>query len=160
MKLSTLAKETFSRIIQGDENLEINGAAGLDIAESGQITFLANPKYTPQIKETKASAIFLNENVNLERDDIAVLQAKDAYLAYTRALRLFHPEPEIHSFIHPAAVIHETANVAENVEISANVVVGKNCVIESRRQNFSECNNLRRRENRRKFGDSFGRFHS
>ncbi len=130
MKLSILAEKTFSRIVQGDENFEITGAAGLDIAESGQITFLANPKYTPQIKETKAGAIFLNEDVSLERQDIAVLQTKDAYLAYTRALRLFNPEPEITSFVHPSAIIAETAKVAKNVEINANVVVGKNCVID------------------------------
>ena len=130
MKLSILAEKTFSRITSGDENLEISSAAGLDIAESGQITFLANPKYTPQIKNTKASAIFLNENVSLEREDIAILYTKDAYLAYTRALRLFNPEPQISPFIHPSAVIDVTANVAENVEINANVVVGKNCSIE------------------------------
>ncbi len=129
MKLSILAEKTFSSIAAGDESLEISGAAGLDIAKSGQISFLANPKYTPQIKETKASAIFLNENVSLDRKDIAVLYAKDAYLAYTRALRLFNPEPEITAFIHPAAIIHETAQIAENVEISAGVVVGKNCDI-------------------------------
>ncbi len=131
MKLSILAEKTFSRIVRGDENLEIESAAGLDIAERGQITFLANPKYTPQIKNTRASAIFLNENVSLEREDIAVLHAKDSYLAYTRALRLFNPTPAITAFLHSAAVIHETAQVAENVEINANVVVGKNCVIEA-----------------------------
>ncbi|MET0752655.1 MAG: UDP-3-O-(3-hydroxymyristoyl)glucosamine N-acyltransferase, partial [Pyrinomonadaceae bacterium] len=102
-----------------------------DIAVAGDVTFLANPKYTPQIRETKASAIFLNENVSIEREDIAILRAKDAYLAYTRALRLFFPEHEINPSIHPRAVIHETAKVAENVEISANSVVGANCEIES-----------------------------
>ena len=130
MKLSILAEKTFSRIGQGDENLEIEGAAGLDIAERGQITFLANPKYTPQIKNTKAGAIFLNENVTSERNDMAVLYSGDPYLAYTRALRLFNPEPEITTFIHPAAVIDETASIAANVEINAGVVIGKYCVIE------------------------------
>ena len=81
MKLQNLAENTFSTIEQGDSNGEIIGAAGLDIAGEGQITFLANPKYTPQIKETKATAIFLNENVVFEREDIAVLRCKDAYLA-------------------------------------------------------------------------------
>ncbi len=131
MKLSTIAKKTFATIERGDADLEIKGAAGLDIAESGQITFLANPKYTPQIKETKASAIFLNEKETIERQDIAVLRAKDPYLAYTRALRLFHPEPEVTAFVHPKAVLDESAQVAENVEIGASVVIGKNCVIES-----------------------------
>jgi UDP-3-O-[3-hydroxymyristoyl] glucosamine N-acyltransferase len=61
MKLKELAAQTYANIEQGNGETEISGAAGLDIAEKGEITFLANPKYTPQIQNTKASAIFLNE---------------------------------------------------------------------------------------------------
>jgi UDP-3-O-[3-hydroxymyristoyl] glucosamine N-acyltransferase len=131
MKLSELAEKTFSTIGQGSADLEITAAAGLDIAGEGDVTFLANPKYTPQIKETRASAIFLNEGVAIDRDDIAVLRAKDAYLAYTRALREFNPPRELDAFVHPAAVIDDSADVALETEIHANVVIGKNCVIES-----------------------------
>ena len=131
MKLDELAAATDSTISQGSGDLEITSAAGLDIAQAGDVTFLANPKYTPQIKETRASAIFLNENVEIGRDDIAILRAKDAYVAYTLALRLFFPTPPIVPGIHPSAVVDETASIAENVEIQANVVVGKNCVVES-----------------------------
>ena len=67
MKLSELAEKTFSRIEQGDPAQEITAAAGLDLAREGEITFLANPKYTPQIRETRASAIFLNETAVLDR---------------------------------------------------------------------------------------------
>jgi UDP-3-O-[3-hydroxymyristoyl] glucosamine N-acyltransferase len=130
MKLGQLAEKTFSSIENGSEDLEIISAAGLDIAGPGEITFLANPKYTPQIADTKASAIFLNEGVTIDRTDIAVLRAKDAYLAYTRALRLFHPEAKIKPGIHPTAVIDSTAVIAEEVEIGANVVVGTGCRIE------------------------------
>ncbi|HVE58056.1 MAG TPA: UDP-3-O-(3-hydroxymyristoyl)glucosamine N-acyltransferase [Pyrinomonadaceae bacterium] len=129
MKLHELAAQTFANIDQGDENLEIVSAAGLDIAEAGDITFLANPKYTPQIQDTRASAIFLNESALLERRDIAILRAKDPYLAYTRALRIFNPAPEIIASVHSSAVIHETADIALNVEIMANVVIGANCEI-------------------------------
>ena len=129
MKLNELAEKTFATIENGDENFEITGAAGLDIAASGQITFLANPKYTLQIKDTNASAIFLNEKEKCEREDIAVLRTKDPYLAYTRALRLFHPEPQFPAHIHPNAFIDETAKVAETVSVDAFVSVGKNCVI-------------------------------
>ncbi|MGI8468465.1 MAG: UDP-3-O-(3-hydroxymyristoyl)glucosamine N-acyltransferase [Pyrinomonadaceae bacterium] len=130
MKLSELAEKTSAIIERGDKDLAIKSAAGLDIATRGQITFLANPKYTPQIQMTKASAIFLNENVKIEREGIAVLRAKDAYLAYTRALRLLNPALEIKPFIHPKAVIHETAKISGSVEIHANAVIGANCVIE------------------------------
>ena len=131
MKLATLSEKTSSIVAQGDGDLELNGAAGLDIAGRGDITFLANPKYTPQIKETKAGAIFLNETEQIERADIAVLRTKDPYLAYTRALRLFNPAPEFAPFVHSLASIHETAAIAGDVSIDAFVAIGKNCVIES-----------------------------
>ncbi len=131
MKLSELAEATKATIEQGTADLEINSAAGLEIAGPGDITFLANPKYTPKISETRASAIFLNENVTIERKDIAVLRAKDSYLAYTKALRLFFPGSEIVAGIHPTAVIDETADISTDCEISANVVIGKHCRIES-----------------------------
>ena len=129
MKLALLAEKTNSTIEQGSPELEIASTAGLDIASTGDITFLANPKYLPQIKETKASAIFLNEGVAIGRDDIAVLRVRDSYLAYTRAMHLFFPAKEIEPFIHPTAVIDETAKVSDNVEIHAHVVIGANCMI-------------------------------
>lgn len=131
MKLSELAAKTSSSIGQGSPDLEITSAAGLDIAGEGDITFLANLKYTPQIKTTGASAIFLSENATIERDDIAVLRAKDAYLAYTLALQEFNPPRPLEPVLHPTAVIDETADVALETEIHANVVIGKNCVIET-----------------------------
>lgn len=130
MKLAQLAAATDSTISQGSGDTQIASAAGLDIARSGDVTFLANPKYTPQVKETAASAIFLNENVEIDRDDIAVLRAKDSYVAYTLALRLFFPTPPIAPGIHPSAVVDSTATIAPDVEIQANAVIGKNCVIE------------------------------
>lgn len=129
MKLSKLAKKTFSEIAQGSPDLEINAAAGLDIAGDGDVTFLANPKYTPQIADTKATAIFLGENAETDRKELAVLRSKDPYLAYTRALRLFHPARPIQPFIHPSAVIDKTATVSRATEIHANVVIGRDCQI-------------------------------
>jgi len=131
MKLSDLARETSTVIEQGSPKLEITSAAGLDIAGPCDVSFLANPKYTPQIKETKAAAVFLNDGVVVDRDNIAVLRAKDAYVAYTLALRIFFPDPPLAPVVHPSAVIDPSAKVAEDVEIHANVVIGKDAVIES-----------------------------
>ena len=131
MKLSELALNTDSILERGEVDQEIGAAAGLDIAEAGNVTFLANPKYTPQVDETSASAIFISEGVEVEREDIALLRAKDAYVAYTRALRLFHPDPAINPSIHKTAVIADSANISDNVEIRENVVIGRDCTIES-----------------------------
>ena len=126
MKLSELADRTGARVEGND--VEITGAAGLDVAQAGQITFLANPRYTPQVNTTAASAIYLAEDVTTEKD-ISILRVKDPYLAYTRALRIFHPEQTALPFIHPSAVIDSTALVGRNVSIGACVVIGPNVEI-------------------------------
>ncbi|HEX8072485.1 MAG TPA: UDP-3-O-(3-hydroxymyristoyl)glucosamine N-acyltransferase [Pyrinomonadaceae bacterium] len=124
MKLSELADATGARL-EGDPALEITGAAGLDEAGPGHVTFLANPRYTARVQTTRAGAVYLAAGVEPGRE-IAVLRARDPYLAYTRALRLFHPEPVFEQFVHPAAVIEPSAQVDERVWIGACVVVGRN----------------------------------
>lgn len=131
MKLAILAEKTGSVIEHGSADLDITSTAGLDLAQANEISFLANPKYTPQIATTKAGAVFLNEGVNIDREDIAVLRSKDAYVAYTLAMREFFPDPEIRPFVHPTAVVDPTASIASNVELHANAVIGANCVIGS-----------------------------
>jgi len=126
MKLSELAEKTGARI-EG-EDVEITGAAGLDEAREGHVTFLANPRYTPRVDTTSASAIYLAEDVKTDRS-ISVLRVKDAYLAYTRALRIFYPEEPITPFIDPSAVIDPSARVGTHVQIGACVVIGKNVQI-------------------------------
>src|ERR1043165_9427051 len=126
MRLSELAELTGARL-EGDD-LEITGAAGLDEAGDGHVTFLANPRYTPRVNSTRASAIYLSEEAQTERQ-IAILRVKDPYLAYTRALRIFNPEAELEPFVHPSAVIDLTARIAARVAIGACAVIGRNAFI-------------------------------
>jgi UDP-3-O-[3-hydroxymyristoyl] glucosamine N-acyltransferase len=128
MKLSELARLTGARVEETDADLEVTGAAGLDDAMPGQVTFLANPRYTPRLQTTRASAIFVGEEV-ATREGLVSLRARDPYLAYTRALRLFHPEPAIDPFIHPTAVIDPTARLSEDVSVGACSVVGREVLI-------------------------------
>jgi UDP-3-O-[3-hydroxymyristoyl] glucosamine N-acyltransferase len=129
MKLSELAALTAASIDGAAADLEITGAAGLDDARPGDVTFLANPRYTPKVNTTQASAIYLSEDAPIERE-IPKLRAKDPYLAYARALRLFHPDPEFAPFVHESAVVDPAAKVAENVWIGAGVVIGPTSRIE------------------------------
>lgn len=129
MKLYDLANGTETIIESGDLNLEIKSAAGLDVAKTGDVTFLANPKYTPRVQNTKASAIFLNKGIEIKRDNIAILRAKDSYVAYAKALRLFYPTPKKTPSIHETVVIDDSSDVSADVEIHANVVIGKHCIV-------------------------------
>ena len=128
MRLSKLAELTGARVEGANEDLEILGAAGLDEATEGHVTFLANPRYTPRVNTTRASAVYLSEEAQTEKQ-IAILRVKDPYLAYTRALRIFYPEPEIEPFVHPSAVIDPSAQIAERVAIGPCAVIGRNVTI-------------------------------
>ncbi|HLL76258.1 MAG TPA: UDP-3-O-(3-hydroxymyristoyl)glucosamine N-acyltransferase [Pyrinomonadaceae bacterium] len=133
MRLSELAARTGARVDpESAGEIEITGAAGLDEAGPGHVTFLSNPRYTPRVKTTRASAIYLAENAEAGRDDIAILRARDPYLAYTRALRLFHPEPRRGPSVHPSAVIDPSARVHGSAYVGPCAVVGRHVDIGAR----------------------------
>ena len=132
MNLFDLATQTGAVCAVVDGNIEINAAAGLDEAKAGDVTFLSNPKYTNKVATTRASAIYVSDGAPVERDDIAVLRTKDPYLAFTRALVLFHPRPSFESGIDPAAVIELSAKTGEGTFIGARSVIGANVTIGDR----------------------------
>src|SRR5919112_5563892 len=125
MKLSELARLTGARVEEKFGEIDIEGAAGLDEAEAGHVAFLANPRYTPRVQTTRASAVYLAEGSEAGREDIAVLHARDPYLAYTRALILFNPGPEFEPVIHPSAVVDPSARLGAGVALGACSVLGR-----------------------------------
>ena len=131
MKLSELADRT-ARASGRLSDLEIEGAAGLRRGRARSRHLLANPRYTPRLQTTRASAVFVGENVETGREDLAVLRTRDPYLAYTRALRLFHPEPDFEPFIHPAASIDPTARVGAGSRVGACAVLGRDVEVGER----------------------------
>jgi UDP-3-O-[3-hydroxymyristoyl] glucosamine N-acyltransferase len=132
MNLSELAAQTGARCEASDADLEIEGAAGLDQAKPGQVTFLADPRYRSRVNTTSASAIYAREDAEIPRADLAVLRAKDPYLAFTRALLVFQPKVTFEASIHPSAVVDPTARMADSVFIGAHVVIGRNAKIGAR----------------------------
>src|SRR6266404_736260 len=128
MKLSELARLTGANVDGGFNDVEITGAAGLDDAGPSDVSFLANPRYTGKVNTTRAAAVYLAEAAPTDRA-IAVLRTKDPYLAYTRALRLFHPEPTFAALIHESAVIDSSSTIAGTARVGAGVVNGPSCQI-------------------------------
>src|SRR6185503_5957545 len=128
MKLSELARLTGASVDGGFNSIEITGAAGLDDAGPSDVSFLANPRYTGKVNTTRAAAVYLAEGAQTDRA-IAVLRTKDPYLAYTRALRLFHPEPGFAALIHESAVLDPSSTVAGTARVGAGVVIGPGCQI-------------------------------
>ena len=59
MKLGELAARLGCKL-QGDENAEVHGVAGIETAQAGEVTFLSNPKYSRELAKTLASAVFVD----------------------------------------------------------------------------------------------------
>jgi UDP-3-O-[3-hydroxymyristoyl] glucosamine N-acyltransferase len=120
MKLSELARK-LACTVEGDADPEITGVAGMEHASAGQITFLANPKYAPRVRRTRAAAILVSEPV--ESPAVSVL-SKNPYLDFARALALFYQPPRPGPGIHSTAAIDPTAIIGENASIGAFAAIG------------------------------------
>ncbi len=132
MKLSELTTLTGASCESSNGDVEITGAAGLEQAQAGQVTFLSNPRYTPKVATTAASAIFLAEGVQVTRTDIVLLRAKDPYLAFTRALIALTTSAEFEAYWDPSAVIDSSTRIPKDIFIDAHVAIGKNVLLGSR----------------------------
>ena len=152
MKLSELATRLDCRL-EGDGELDVTRVAGIQDAQPGDVTFLANPKYEKLLATTRATAVILKEEAPAA--PCAMLRARDPYLAFARAVSLFapvsRPAPGVHALaaiaaeaslgadvsVGPFVAIGEGARIGErtviypNVTIGAGATVGSDCTIHS-----------------------------
>src|SRR5258707_15817770 len=114
MKLTEVAQKLGCRL-EGPPELEIRGVAGIEYAEAGQITFLANRRYFRLLKTTRASAVLVEEGVALEREAslpaLAAFRSASPYAAFARALELFYQPPRDSPGGHPTAIIEKGAKI-------------------------------------------------
>jgi UDP-3-O-[3-hydroxymyristoyl] glucosamine N-acyltransferase len=134
MKLGEIAKQLECEV-DGDASLEITGVAGIEDAQSGELTFFVNRKYRSALDSTRASAVFVAKDAGPMR--IAALRSANPYLDFARAIELFHPAPRYTLGIHPTAVIAETAKITPGAHIGPycfvdeGVEIGRNAVLHS-----------------------------
>ena len=129
--------EIFDAKIVGDEETIITGISDIENAEKGDITFLSNIKYRKYIDSTKASAIIVDEEVELTNNSkLTFLIVKDSYSSFGLLLS------EIEKLniskkigIESPSHINENSKIGKNIYLGAfsyigeNVVIGDNCKI-------------------------------
>jgi UDP-3-O-[3-hydroxymyristoyl] glucosamine N-acyltransferase len=113
--------------LRGDPNIEITGVAGLEQAGPTELTFLANPKYAPRVKDTRAAAVLVSEP--LPSTTPASLISANPYHDHARALAMFYVAPRPPAGVHAQASIAKTARIGEGASIGAFAVVGERAVI-------------------------------
>ena len=106
----------------GDCDIAITGISGIKEAGPGDITFVANPRYFPLLKETRASAAVVGPGVNSSHLPLVVVENPD--MAFAQVVELFGLEPPtIPPGVHPSAAIGDGVTLGEGVSVMALAVV-------------------------------------
>ncbi len=127
---SILLRDLAARLgseLRGNPDIEITGVAGMEQAGPTELTFLANAKYAPKVKQSRAGAILVSEA--LPQPTPASLISANPYHDFARALALFYQPPRPKPGTHPQASIAATARIGEGASIGAFAVVGEHVSI-------------------------------
>jgi UDP-3-O-[3-hydroxymyristoyl] glucosamine N-acyltransferase len=116
--------------VSGDKSLKIKRICGIEQAQLGDLTFVANPKYAGFLSTTKASAAIVGEDVKMER--LSLILHPLPYFAFCKALELFHPQAKKYQpAIHPTAILPKKRQIAKDIHIGPYVVIEDGVDIES-----------------------------
>lgn len=109
--------------VQGDASIQLSGLGSLESAVAGELTFLANRKFSAMLADTHASAVILHPEF-ADATPLPSLVTEQPYLAFARVSQLFDAAPR------PVPGIHPTAWVAPDADVHASASIGPHCVVE------------------------------
>ncbi len=125
--LKEIAKLIDGEVI-GNGDTVITGASGIKEASEGDITFLANSKYSPLMNKTRAAAIITSADARETTKPVIVTQ--NPSLAFVKIISMFTPDDAGHpSGIDLTAVIGKNVSLGKNITIGAYSVIGDNVTL-------------------------------
>jgi UDP-3-O-[3-hydroxymyristoyl] glucosamine N-acyltransferase len=128
--------------VQGDDSRSISGAAGLDDAAPGDISFFHNPKYVPSLEKTRAEVVIIPEKTNgtpLPAGKTFIRVANPQW-AFAQVLVLIERGKRRHpKGIDPRAAIHPEAKVSPEASIGPFAVVERGAEVGAGTILYSGC---------------------
>nr|WP_297309322.1 UDP-3-O-(3-hydroxymyristoyl)glucosamine N-acyltransferase [uncultured Flavobacterium sp.] len=116
--------------ILGDENVSVSTLSKIEEGQSGSLTFLANPKYTSFIYETKASIVIVNKSFVPEHHISATLiKVDDAYSSFSKVLEYYNQVKLMKSGIEQPSVISDGVVYGEDLYLGSFSYIGRNTKI-------------------------------
>jgi UDP-3-O-[3-hydroxymyristoyl] glucosamine N-acyltransferase len=106
---------------------EIVRVGGIETADAGTLTFVANPKYASLARTSGAGVIVVEPG--FAEVKAATLRVANPYLAFARAVAIFHPPPVYAPGVHATAVVADSAKLGARAHVGAYAVVGEGCVV-------------------------------
>ena len=107
----------------GDPKLKITGVASLAEAENGDVSFYSDPRYAPQLRKTRAAAVFVPLDFG-EQIAAAQIRVRNPSGAFEQAVLKFAPQPIAFTpGIHPTAIVDRSAKLGAAVSIQPHAVI-------------------------------------
>ena len=134
MKLRDIAERLHGRL-EGDGNVEIRRVAGIERAEPGDLTFVANPRYQSLVATTRASAVILgpaDPSAPPLDAPCAVVRTDNPYFAFAQAVGLFVQEPPPAPGVDALSAVAADATLGPGVSIGPFVAIGAGASIGAR----------------------------
>ncbi len=116
--------------VEGDPGIKVSRLSKIEEGREGDLTFLANPKYTPFIYTTKASVIIVNKDFVPEQAIASTLVKVDnAYEAFVKLLEIYNQIQRDKKGIEQPSFISSSASLGENCYVGAFAYIGNNAKI-------------------------------
>ena len=135
-KISDIALKAGAQLPDGvDTDVLIHDLEGLATASEGNLCFVTDKKYLPQLAETSAAAVLVSKaHLGACPPHVIALVCDDPYMAMARAAQAFYPETALARPMPGqrqagAPAIHPTARIGQNCEIADSVTIGANSEI-------------------------------
>ncbi|HIL70931.1 MAG TPA: UDP-3-O-(3-hydroxymyristoyl)glucosamine N-acyltransferase, partial [Verrucomicrobia bacterium] len=131
--IQEILKKTGGRLV-GQTNGDIHSTASLDEAKAGQVSFLANSRYSRFLETTNATVVFVKKEY--PNSSTAQIVIADPYFAFTQLVIELHghrPQPHAtvsdKSSIAPDATLGKDCHIGDFVTLSNHVKIGDRCIL-------------------------------
>lgn len=125
--LNEIAKLVDGKVV-GDGKVLITGVSGIREAAEGDITFLANPKYSSLMDKTRAAAIITSADA--QNTSKPVIVTENPSLAFAKIISMFMPDDAAHpQGIDYTVVMGKNVTLGKDVALGPYVVIGDNVSI-------------------------------
>jgi UDP-3-O-[3-hydroxymyristoyl] glucosamine N-acyltransferase len=119
--------------LKGDPQRSVTALATLDGAGPTELSFFANPRYRPQLRQTAAAAVILRP-ADAADCPVDCIYSEQPQLAFARLAELFERVEPVLPGIHPSAVIDASARVDASASIGPFVQIGPRSIVDARVQ--------------------------
>jgi len=126
MKISELAR-LIDGIVEGSDDIEINGLSGIEAAKPGDLTFAMNENRLAGAEKSGASCILTDKL--LRKSTKTLIRVTNPKLSFLLVYNKFNTPKSRVSFVHPTATLSESADIGKNVWIGPNVIIEDNVII-------------------------------